>query len=66
MPEVSNLPLKLLGAKHQKRCDMCHLIFAFQVVYVLIDDKKWPVLHCARGGTNPTASPIALTNHRAS
>ena len=40
----------------------------FQKAHVLIDDKKWPVPHCARGGMNPErlASLIALTRHRAS
>ena len=47
---------------------MRHLTSAFQEACVLIDDKKWPVLHCARGGMNPKqlASLIVLTRHRAS
>ena len=27
--------------------------------HVLIDDKKWPVLHCARGGMNPKQLKLA-------
>ena len=37
----------------------------FQEAHMLINDKEWPVLHCARGGTN-LASLIALTKLRAS
>ena len=42
---------------------MRHLTSAFQEAHMLIDEKKWPVLHCARGDMNP-ASLIALTHRR--
>ena len=32
---------------------MCNVKSTFLEVHVLIDDKKWPILHCARGDMNP-------------
>ena len=32
---------------------MCNVTSTFQEAHILISDKKWPVLLCARGSMNP-------------